>query len=300
MTPPRVIFLTKVRTTAGKAAARLLIESLQTFGGELRGCPIWVFATDPQQEACRDLASAQVEVFPLAVPETLKYYLFGDKVYACARAEQQAPRETQSLIWLDLDCLVVQPPRLYHLEDDFDAALRPVHVRNVGLAPDEALDAFWKGIYTELDITDVPITVESFVDRQRLRAYFNSHGLSLRPSLGLFNRWLGHFERLVGDRAFQQAACPDEPHRIFLFQALLSALVAASVESPRLRILPPAYNYPYNLQSRVPQDQRATVLNDLVSLTFEGRSLAPAQVTDITIQEPLRTWLQSRAAAGQE
>jgi len=288
------IFLTKVRTPAGKAAARLLIASLQTFGGALRDCPFWVFATAPQHEPCRDLAGPQVEVFPLTVPEKLRRYPFGDKVLACARAEEMAPAGVKSLVWLDLECLVVQPPVLFALDDEFDAALRPVHIRNVGLPRTAPLDPFWAGIYAALGLSDIALTVESFVGRQPLRAYFNSHGLAVRPGRGLFGRWHEHFSRLVGDTAFQEAACADDLHQIFLFQALLSALVASTVAPERLRILPPTYNYPYNLHTQVPDERRAAALNDLVCFTFEGRTVCPDAVTDIAIREPLRSWLKER------
>jgi hypothetical protein len=292
---PQAIFISKVRTPQGKAAARLLIESIKTFGGEMSGCPIWIFATDPQTESCRDLACVQVDVFPLSVPETIKHYPFGDKVFACARAEVQASAGVQSLIWLDLNCLVIRPPVLYKLGDEFDAALRPVHLRNIGLSPAEPLNPFWKGICGSLGINDVHSVVDSFVDHQHLRAYFNSHGLSVRPRRGIFRRWYEHFERLVCDETFQAIACQDEGHQAFLFQALFSALVASSLDWQRIRILPPTYNYPYNLQARVREDQRAMVLNDLVSITFEGRPIHPNAVTDIEIREPLRSWLEVRA-----
>jgi hypothetical protein len=288
------IFITKVHTSAGKAAARLLIESLQTFGGEMSGCAVWVFATDSQNEPCSDLVSSQVKVFPLSVPEAVKNYPFGEKVFACARAEVLAPVTINSLIWLDLNCLVIQPPELFNLGIEFDAALRPVHIRNVGLQPSEPPDAFWKGIYAALGIDDVQSTVHSFIDQQCLRAYFNTHGIAVRPRKGLFQRWAEHFERLVCDQEFQAIACQDERHQIFLFQALFSALVASSVETQRMRILPATYNYPYNLQDRVPEDRRASTLNDLVCFTFEGRTIHPTSVTDIEIREPLRTWLEAR------
>jgi hypothetical protein len=288
---PDTIFLTNVRTPAGQSAARLLIASLRAFGGALRDCPCWVFATDPQREPCRDLVGPQVEVFPLPVPAALRRYPFGDKVLACARAEELAPAEVKALVWLDLQCLVVQPPMLFALGDEFDVALRPVHIRNVGLPAEAPLDPFWTGIYAALGLSDVPLTVESFVDHQRLRAYFNSHGLSARPTLGLFRQWHELFCQLVGDAAFQAAACADQLHQIFLFQALFSALVASTVAPERLRILPPSYNYPYNLHAQVPADRRPAALNDLVCLTFEGRTVQPDVVTDIAIHEPLRSWL---------
>jgi hypothetical protein len=294
----QTIFITKVRTPAGKAAARLLIESIQTFGGEMGDCAIWVFATDPQTESCQDLACAQVKVFPLSIPETIKHYPFGDKVFASARAEALAPAGLQALIWLDPNCLVIQPPLLYNLGDEFDAALRPVHIRNVGLPPKEPLDDFWRGIYGELGIEDVHSAVNSFVDNQHLRAYFNSHGFSVTPMRGIFSRWYEHFDHLVCDRTFQEGACHKESHQIFLFQALFSALIASTLDSQRIRILPPSYNYPYNLQSRVIEDRRAAVLNDLVSITYEDRPIHPEAVTDIEIRDPLRTWLEARVTFG--
>lgn len=287
------VFLTKVGSPAEKNAARLLIESIQTFGGEMRSIPIWVFATD-QQADYSDLASAQVEVFALPVPEKVQSYPFGDKVWACAQAEKQASAEMQSFIWLDLECLVVQPPILYALENAYDAALRPVHIRNVGLSPTEPLDNFWRGIYREIGVEDIPFQVETFIDRQLLRAYFNSHGFSINPQRGLLQRWYAHFETLVNDQQFQALACEDARHKIFLFQAVWSALLASTLPPSRIRILPPTYNYPYNLHDRVEVAQRATTMNELVSFTFEGRDIHPKNVRDIQIHEPLRTWLEAR------
>lgn len=290
------IFVTKVGSPAGKASAQLLIDSIQTFGGEMSGCPIWVFATNPQVESCQDLATSQVKVFLSPTPETIKHYPFGDKVFACACAEVQTPAGTQSLIWLDLECLVIQPPLLYALGNEYDAALRPVHLQNVGLPPTEPLNAFWKGIYDAVGIQDVQRTTESFIDHQCLRAYFNSHGFSVRPTLGLFQRWHEQFERLVCNQHFQEIACRDEKHQIFLFQALLSTLIASSLEERKICILPPTYNYPYNLQDRIGGPEKAGVLNDLVSITFEERTIHPKSVMDIEIREPLRSWLEARVS----
>ena len=80
----------------------MLIDSIQTFGGEMRDCPIWVFATNPQAESCQELATLQVEVYLSSTPETLKHYPFGDKVFACARAEPRCPpgfNRLSGLIW---------------------------------------------------------------------------------------------------------------------------------------------------------------------------------------------------------
>ena len=64
-----------------------------------------------------------------------------------------------------------------------------------------------------------------------------------------------------------------------------------------MRILPPEYNYPFNLQSRVPAAHRARALNDVVTFAYEDRSLNPAEITDIALEEPLRSWLATHCAA---
>ena len=76
----------------------------------------------------------------------------------------------------------------------------------------------------------------------------------------------------------------------------MSTLIASSVDEGRIRILPPSYNYPYNLQGYIGNSQCAGVLNELVSLTFEGRAIHPKSVMNIEIREPLRTWLELRVA----
>ncbi len=286
-----LIFLT-VATANSEPAARLMIDSLRAFGGELADAPFWVFSEHP--DALKRLEGEQTRILPLAVSSQAAAYPFGRKVAACARAETLAPTGTRALVWIDPACLVVQPPVLFDLSTDFDAAFRPVHIRNVGLPSTEPLDPFWQGIYTALGLTDIPQTVTSFVDGQILRAYFNSHAYAVNPNLGLMNRWYEHFQQLVSDEPFQAAACADERHQIFLFQAILSALVASSLEPGRLRILPPTYNYPYNLHTRVPADWRAAALDDLVCFAYEECVIHPSVMTDIQVREPLRSWLGAR------
>ena len=207
--PASIIFLTWVHSTRQRDCACLLIESLRSFGGPFNQLPIWVFETNPEKASCASLAGEGVEVIRLETPEPVRSYNFGHKVYACAQAEGLAP-QASSLIWLDAACLVIQPPRLLDLGDSFDAALRPVHIRNVGLPADAPLDEFWRGVYQAAGVADLSLSVESFIDPQHLRAYFNTAVFAVRPASGIFQRWLECFERLVIDEAYQRRACPDD------------------------------------------------------------------------------------------
>lgn len=287
--------VTLVRSPTERACARLLIDSIHSFGGPLHQCPIWLFQADPESAPCDSLQRANVRLITLNMPDNMRFF-FADKVFACAQAEEMLGPEYGSLIWIDAGCLVINPPELYILDASFDAAVRPVHITNVGLQAAAPLDSFWKGVYAQVGIDDVASTVDTFVDGQRIRAYFNSHAFSVNPSVGLLHRWFEHFKTLVEDDGFQQSSCQDQLHRIFLHQAVLSALLATELEPQRLRILPPDYNYPYNLHQSVPADRRAGALNDLVSITYENRSLDPAIVDDIEIHDPLCSWLADHIA----
>lgn len=284
------VFSTFVCSALEKSRAKILIDSIRTFGGPLSESPILLFAVKPDEMPCYDLAGKGVDVIPLKAPEAISHYFFADKVCACARAEELAGAE-ETLICMDSVCLMVNSPILYNLDAGTDAAVRPVHIRNVGLLRDSPIDLYWQKVYESLGVQDISVTVESFVDQKLLRAYFNSHAFAVRPALGLMGRWREYFTRLVNDREYQQTACGDRIHQIFLFQAILSTLFATTLETPRLRILPWEYNYPYDLHASVSPDRQARSLNDLVSVVAEEKSLDSAKVHDIQIEEPLKSWL---------
>jgi hypothetical protein len=286
-----VILVGSVRQRKG---AQLLIESIQTFGGPLSRCQITLFEADAQNAPCTDLKGPTVQVLPLTVPDNVRDYYFAAKVYACAQAEALVTPSVQSLVWVASDCLVVKPPLLFDLVASFDAAVRPVHITNVGLLDAAPLNDYWKRVFEVVGVQDVRSTVKTFVDEQRVRAYFNSHALAVNPSKGLFGRWFELFETLVCDREYQACSCQDGFRQVFLHQALLSTLIVTELEPQRIRLLPPEYNYPYNLHQSIPVGKRAAALNDLVCFVYEDLSLNPSVIDDIEIHEPLRSWLAAR------
>lgn len=291
----RTVFMTLLCGTDDIPFARLLIESLREFGGAMKDSPFWLFYKEQKVQPGEVFRDLQVDTYPVSIPESIRFYPFGSKVAACAAAEELARQgQVNSLISIDTNCLILNPPVLQDLGDEFDAAFRPVHIRNVGSSLGQPLDVFWQGIYSALGVQELPLSVTSYVDRQPLRAYFNTHSFAFRPSLGLMAQWIDLFQALVTDRDFQARACSDQMYQIFLFQAVLSTLIASSLKPERIRLLPPTYNYPYNLQLQIPQEIRAAAMNDLVSATFEDRPMHPDLIFDIEIREPLRSWLVER------
>lgn len=290
----QMAFVTAVLNPQQRASARLLVDSLRAFGGPLSECPIWILEMRPQTAPCGDLVGPGVDVVRLEVPEALPRYYFTFKVYGWAQVEAWADPAIQSLVWLAPECLIVRPPMHFELNPPLAAAFRPVHIRNVGLAADAALDPFWQGVYRTVDLEDAGYTVESFVDRQRIRPYYNTHLFALSPELGIGRAWLEDFEALVQDDAFQAAACAGELHQIFLHQAVLSALLAKRLGPERIRTLPAEYSYPLHFHERVPPDRQPESLNRLVCPVYEEDFRYPETLGGLPAEEPLASWLRER------
>jgi len=282
------------RSAHGAQRARLVIESLRSFGGQLSDCPVWVFLSSPESAAFAFHDIDKVHFIPLIAEEKFRHYLFAEKVYACAQAEELAGTSVRSLVWLDSSCLIVNSPTLFDLAPSFDAAFRPVHIKNIGSPAQETPGDFWRAIYKTVGVKDIPFTVESFVDSQTLRPYYNTHCFAANPSTGLFQAWLNHFKIMISDQAFQSGPCGDELHQIFLHQAILSALLVKQLDPDRMRTLPPAYSYPLHLHQQVPPARQPRSLNDLACPVYEEVYRYPDTLNGLPVHEPLKSWLMKR------
>lgn len=288
-------FVALIDSPTAKKYIRLFIASLRSFGGSLAAAPVWLFQDTPDVP-CSDMTEDLVRVEPLNTPVEIRSYPLGSKVFTCARAEEMMTTGITTMIWCNPECLVVQPADLLHLDNPFKAAVRPVHIRNVGSLHGEPLDAYWRAIYQTAAVRDTSPRVESFVDQQVIRPYFNTHIFAIDPSHGICAHWLEAFTRLVQDRDFQNGPCSDEPHQIFLHQAVFSAVLLKLTGFDRIRILPPTYSYPYHLQEKISTPRRVNSLNNLVVVVYEeDHPLDPRTCTDITIYEPLKTWLMQKS-----
>lgn len=286
------VFMTIFHSESCEAQAVLLVKSLRRFGGYLRDSPFWIFHFQPTftPKIISELPCSRLIQFDS--DQKTSGYEFGEKIAACALAEKMAKGEFKSLVFLSLDCLIVNEPILYDLSGFMQAAFRTPHIKNVGSPANEAMDDYWKGICDLIKPPESPFTVETYVDLKRIRPYFNTHNFSIDPSVGVFGKWLECFCELVADNAFQRTACKDETHRIFLHQAILSTLLMKMMDIRRFRFLPPEYNYPMNFHKEMPEDRKPRFLNELVSPVFEEKLAKIEDIArNIQIREPLLSWL---------
>jgi hypothetical protein len=280
-------YLTTISSQAEALKVKLLIKSLRRFGGRLGEFPIWLFCTDMKFSEGFSESDA-LKLFHLEMDSPFRNYPLAEKVFACALAEEMATMSgVKTLIWLNPDCLILNPLDLFVLGDQYDAAFRPVHIRNVGSLANEPLDGYWRRVYEVVRVNQVPYTIESFVDGQTIRPYFNTHCFAINPAKGILQAWQAYFLTLLLDKAFQDIYCQDELHQIFLHQVVLSAVLTKSIDQERIMMLPPEYSYPLHLQDKLPTDKLVKSLNQLVCMVYEEDTL----LDGIEIQEPILSWL---------
>ena len=291
----RTCFFTIVRSPESKRNVAFLLKTLQAFGGSMRNHPFLIFQMVPDKKIESDFGGENVHVIPVDEDRALRHYWFGEKVYISSLAEEMVQGHVRSLVWLSGQCLILHPPIRLALENSYDAAFRPVHIKNIGLTVDEPLDSFWRAVYDSVGIDDCPYALRSFVEGHKIRAYFNTHLFSINPSFGILQTWLDHFMEMVSDHGFQSGPCNDQEHQIFLHQAILSALIVKKLDWERVQILPNEYSYPLHLHLDVPPHLRPESLNSQVCPVYEGIYQHPVTLNELVVHEPLNTWIIDNA-----
>ncbi len=147
---------------------KILEASLRSFGGEMNGTRMMIFVPEGKETSLISRDEENIEIRHLEISEQINNYWFAARVTAMAQAEKIAMDDYGTITWIDPVCLILNPPLLYRLDENTDAAFRPVHIQNVGLRVDDPLDDYWRGIYQACGIQDVEEIVDSFVDRQQL------------------------------------------------------------------------------------------------------------------------------------
>lgn len=249
----------------------VLADSLRTFGGPYKDLPIVAGLADPGDGSAEYLAGRGVETFPLPAPPPGVRFPFLTKVLACAEAERRLGERARTLIYSDPQFLVLQPPKALILRPGKRIAVRPVHLANqVGVPADRPLDPFWERVYRAAGGKPSTIPVShALVDDLDLHAYFTCTLFSIDPSLGLLQRWSEAFLSLLADPAFLENQAGDNLHRLFLHQAVFSALAAREIPAAAFQEMPPAVGYPVTQHSRIVPQHRAPALENLVSVYYD-------------------------------
>jgi glyoxylase-like metal-dependent hydrolase (beta-lactamase superfamily II) len=285
---------TFVSTPEQERAVRVLIRSIREKGGDYKALPIYVVTTDAAGLPCASLKQRDVEVLPLEMERPFLDYPLALKAFAAAQVERRVKDGAATLIWLDPGVIVLNSLGDLDLGKEFDAALRPVTLANtIGIAHGSAPNEYWRPIFGEtgLDYAKLPV-LKTIIDDLEILPYYNCEVFSFNPKLGLAQEWARLLARFLKDDTYQKSVCTTFLRRLFLHQAVLSAVITSSIKPERIKALPLTGGYPFSQHDRLSAAKKRSSLNEVSVVIFDRTwQLNPAWIEQVRIEEPLRGWL---------
>ena len=183
-----IAFLLCVEANRLEPQARLLGESIRTFGGPYRQAPIFAVSPRPHlalgPEARAHLEALGVTYVVEPLNDTGSPYGPINRIVAGAWAEAFSPQPY--LVLLDTDTVFVGEPGFVRA----DVGVRPVDVKgSASSGAGDPLDAYWARMCRlgGIDPSRLP-WLATTIDKMRIRASYNGGLTVVRRDLGIFQR----------------------------------------------------------------------------------------------------------------
>ena len=227
----------------------LMAESIRTFGGEYKESPIWVYLpqalTNLSNEMENKFESFDVEIKEIEAPEKSLWFFLSRKVYAAAKAEEEAVENFDVLAWLNYDTILLNEPSEFILPENVSLGYRPVMHKNIGLFYDEPLDEFWQKSFDLMSVDEKNIfPIITPADGDTIKPYINAGCLIVRPERKIMKDWVNKFERLYNDARLTELCGQDRLHRIFIHQVALTGVLLNYLNKDEFVQLSEQVNYP--------------------------------------------------------
>jgi hypothetical protein len=296
-----VIFATYAANGEQLRHARILVESVQEFGGAFRGSAVLVYAPSivlkADMKIVKELTRRGAVVEACDAPEDSRSFAYAGKVFAAARAEARADGRTSILVWMDEDTVVLKEPGEFVLPQGKNLGYRPVMHQNIGSLYSAKPDAFWSRVYKILSVPESAMfPMKTVADGQTLRPYFNAGLLVVRPERGILKKWAESFSSLYRDPALRALCAEDSRRILFLHQAALAGAVLGLLGKEEMMQLSDRYNYPLFFKEMHGADREFDTINDVVTLRYEDFFRNPAPGWGEKLKGPAATvsWLAER------
>ena len=278
-----------------------LARSIRTFGGEFCFNPIWMFSQRSEDElpelTRQEIFSLGVRLIAFETDPGAVNFPFANYVTAAGIAEGLAQGEASFLALMAAETLVLQTPSACRLLVGKSLGGCPVHLKLLGSGYNDPIDEFWRLIYYHCQVDAERIfPMQTIVDEQLVRAYFNAGLLVVRPERGLLRTWQADFDNLYHLPEFEAFYQQDELYEIFMHQAVLAGSVLSSLKPVEIQQLPFQMNYPLHLHTRVTASRRPISLNQLITCRYEDYAEffgSPDVDELIQIDKSLKDWLQA-------
>ncbi len=251
-----------------------LAESIREFGGSLRASPILMLVPDDIKAEVAFLQNRfsvlDVTVVSSKTPEDAGFFYFSGKTFAAGLVEREVAGDTDILVWMDEDTIVLREPLEFELDPGVSFAFRPVMHNRSGTLHGATPNPFWKRIYDVLEIAPeklFPMTTPA--DRQVINAYFNAGLMAVRPEKGVLRKWGEDFKKLYRDPELAASCREDVEKRIFLHQTALVGAVLNTLKRHELMELSDRYNYPLFFEQMFDATAEFCSLDDIVTLRYD-------------------------------
>ena len=279
--------------------ALLLAESIRDFAGKLSESQIWFYTMSNGGELPANvedrLQAIGVELIPVKVDREVGKFFFVPEVVAATEAEERALNKADVLVWLGSNTIVLREPSDLLLPRGKNLGYRPVHHTLVGSRIDAPLDPFWSLVYDHCGVTgDHVFPMKTHIEGTTVRPYLNAGLVVTRPEKRLIRNWRDSFLSLYREPELERLYKIDGRYRIFIHQAVLSAVAMVSFPRGELLELPPTYNYPIHLYNDDVTGQRPHTIEELVTLRHEGFYDDPDWAEKMPAKEPLKKWLSEK------
>jgi hypothetical protein len=252
----------------------LLAESIRTFAGKFRDAPVWIYAPesllDKEQEIADKFTALNAEVKNSTAPEEALEFYFARKVFAAAKAETEAEGKTEFLVWMDDDTIVIKEPLAFVLDQGVSLGYRPVMHQLISSLYDEPVNEFWSRVYEKLSVPESAIfPMITPADQKKIRPYFNSGLLAVRPERGILRKWAEDFPLLYQDAVFVEMSKQDRLIRIFLHQVALVGAILNLLKQEEMTQFSLQYNFPLFFKQMFGAVREFDSLDDVVTFRYE-------------------------------
>jgi hypothetical protein len=247
--PAPIIFTTFIETREEILPARVMVESLQTFGARFKDAPVWIYVSREFQaaesESLARFAGLAAEVRTSEAPESATWFYLARKVFAAAQAESEARGRAGVLARLDPDTIFIREPEEFILPEEKDLGYRPVFHRNICPLYKEPMDAYWSRAYEVMGIRESAVfPMVTPADDDTIRPYFQAGCVVARPEKGIMKKWGEMLIRLAGDPVIRKISEQESRKRLFTFQVALTGAILNVVERDKMLEFSDRINYP--------------------------------------------------------
>jgi hypothetical protein len=306
---PSLAFLGIIESGRLEHEVRLLVQSIREFSGPFSQCPVYVVqprAGPPPSKTTLNLLGQLGAIYVKAdlnkssegKPQPgHKCYALINKPHAASLVESMLVDKVEFLALLDSDTLLLNSPSEFLLEAGCQVAVRPVDRGVICPNFQEPLTPFWEQVYRVCDVNpDQVWELVSTVDQKRIRAYFNSGTVVVRPRKGLFKRWKENVERFLPSE-LDPNICGTEREKIFVEQAFLTGTILSTIPKESIKILSATYNYPLHNQRSLPPSVRLADFSEIVTVHYHKALRDDVWMDTIRVSPEYQTWLKVHGKA---